>query len=110
MPTLSGQDRQILATCCHALSDEMRLRILDRLSAGERCVCELTGALRAGQSRLSFHLKTLKDAGLVRDRPDGRWVYYSLNAEGLAEMQALLERLTTPAGRTLPVVGQVFGV
>ena len=48
------------------------------LRAGERCVCDLTAALDAGQSRLSFHLKTLKDAGLVQDRREGRWAYYSL--------------------------------
>ena len=45
------------AALFHALSDETRLRILGRLSQGERCVCELTDALDAAQSRLSFHLK-----------------------------------------------------
>ena len=39
----------------HALSDETRLDILERLRGGERCVCELTDALDAEQSRLSFH-------------------------------------------------------
>ena len=48
------------------------------LRDGERCVCDLTAALDAGQSRLSFHLKTLKAAGLVQDRREGRWSYYSL--------------------------------
>ena len=55
----------------HALSDPTRLRIVERLAEGEQCVCDLTGALEAGQSRLSFHLKTLKDAGLVTDRRQG---------------------------------------
>ena len=63
-----------LARLFHALSDETRLRIVARLLSGEQCVCNLTGALDAGQSRLSFHLKTLKDAGLVTDRRDGRWM------------------------------------
>jgi len=67
-----------LARVFHALSDETRLCIIAMLGAGERCVCELTESLGAGQSRLSFHLKTLKDAGLVQDRREGRWVYYSL--------------------------------
>ncbi len=62
----------------HALSDETRLEIVRLLSHGERCVCELTEGLGAAQSRLSFHLKTLKDAGLVVDRREGRWVYYRL--------------------------------
>jgi ArsR family transcriptional regulator len=39
--------------------------------------------LGAGQSRLSFHMKTLKDAGLVADRREGRWIHYSLDPEGL---------------------------
>ena len=67
-----------LARVFHALSDETRLCIVAMLQPGERCVCELTEALGAAQSRLSFHLKTLKDAGLVQDRREGRWVYYSL--------------------------------
>lgn len=63
----------------HALSDETRLAILERLRNGEECVCNLMDVLAAGQSRLSFHMKTLKDAGLVRDRREGRWIHYSLN-------------------------------
>jgi ArsR family transcriptional regulator len=73
----------------HALSDETRLEIVAMLSHGERCVCELQDALDAAQSRLSFHLKTLKDAGLVTDRRDGRWVYYALNRDLLDEIGAL---------------------
>lgn len=67
----------------HALSDETRLEILRRLSKGERCVCELTDAMDAAQSRLSFHLKTLRTAGLISGRREGRWMYYSLNPEAL---------------------------
>src|SRR5436190_18298797 len=78
------------ATWFHALSDETRLEIVRMLSHGERCVCDLTGSLKAAQSRLSFHLKTLKDAGLLTDRKDGRWVYYSLNRENMDEMSEFL--------------------
>lgn len=70
----------------HALSDETRLGIVQLLSHGERCVCELQDVLGAAQSRLSFHLKILKDAGLLTDRRDGRWVYYALNGEALDEI------------------------
>jgi len=77
----------------HALSDETRLQIVEMLSHGERCVCELTGSLDAAQSRLSFHLRTLKDAGLVSDRKDGRWVYYSLNREALDDMGGFLREV-----------------
>ncbi len=68
-----------VARLFHALSDETRLSILERLRNGEQCVCNLVDVLGGGQSRLSFHMKTLKDAGLVRDRREGRWIHYSLN-------------------------------
>jgi len=68
----------------HALSDATRLGILERLRDGERCVCELEDFLDAAQSRLSFHLKVLKEAGLVSDRRGGRWIYYTLSQGGLA--------------------------
>jgi|ERR1044072_3248652 len=74
----------------HALSDETRLQIIELLSKGERCVCELTDSLDAAQSRLSFHLRVLRDAGIVRDRKDGRWVYYELDSEVFEEAEALL--------------------
>jgi ArsR family transcriptional regulator len=78
----------------HALSDETRLRIVDRLSDGEKCVCDLTDLLDAAQSRLSFHLKTLKDAGILKDRRDGRWVYYSLNPEAVEDLEHFICSLT----------------
>ncbi|MBI2537929.1 MAG: helix-turn-helix transcriptional regulator [Gemmatimonadetes bacterium] len=104
MIRFSNTDRRRLARCCHALSDETRLRILERLSAGERCVCELTAALGAGQSRLSFHLKTLRDAGLVRDRRDGRWMYYAIDPEAVAEVGQLLGRVAARPQHQLPVL------
>jgi ArsR family transcriptional regulator len=79
----------------HALSDQTRLSILQRLRFGERCVCDLTDALDAAQSRLSFHLKVLKDAGLVTDRREGRWMYYTLNTDALAEAGELVESLAS---------------
>lgn len=77
----------------HALSDETRLEIIELLRRGERCVCELTETLEAAQSRLSFHLRVLKEAGLVRDRKDGRWVYYELDPEAFEETEALVSGL-----------------
>ena len=74
----------------HALSDETRLRILDLLRSRERCVCDLSDAIGAQQSRLSFHLRTLKEAGLVNDRRQGRWIYYGLRVEALEEMGVAL--------------------
>lgn len=80
-------------TLFHAMSDETRLEIILRLLSGEKCVCDLTDALDAAQSRLSFHLKVLKDADLVTDRRDGRWMYYTLNPETLNEVAELIDRL-----------------
>jgi len=73
-----------------AIGEETRLEIVRLLTSGEKCVCELQYELGAEQSRLSFHLKKLKDAGVVRDRRDGRWAYYSLVPESLEEMRSFL--------------------
>lgn len=87
-----------LARMFHALADPTRVEILERLRNGERCVCELTDVLEASQSRLSFHLKTLREVGLVTDRKEGRWVYYTLVPEALATLREALATLTTPGG------------
>jgi ArsR family transcriptional regulator len=89
MSTHTHFDTQRAVRLFHALSDGTRLSILQRLRMGERCVCDLTDALDAAQSRLSFHLKVLKDAGLVTDRREGRWMYYTLNTDALAEVGEL---------------------
>ena len=62
-----------------ALSDETRLRILKLLEHGELCVCDLFSALDMVQPKVSFHLSVLKDAGLIPDRKEGRWVHYRLD-------------------------------
>jgi ArsR family transcriptional regulator, arsenate/arsenite/antimonite-responsive transcriptional repressor len=81
----------------HALSDETRLALLERLKGGEHCVCELTDAMKAGQSRLSFHLKVLKEAGLLLDRREGRWMYYALNPEAIEVLEELVATLRKAA-------------
>ncbi len=86
MSTTTVPDTGRAVQLFHALSDETRLEIVRLLSHGERCVCELQNVLDAAQSRLSFHLKTLKDAGVVSDRRDGRWIYYALNRDALDEI------------------------
>jgi len=85
----------------HALSDETRLAIVERLRGGERCVCDLTDLLDAAQSRLSFHLKVLKEAGLVSDRRDGRWVHYALRPEAFENIESAVASLRPTR---LPVV------
>ena len=86
-------DLNHLSHTFHALSDPTRLQIIELLLGGERCVCELTDSLAAAQSRLSFHLRVLKDAGLVTDRKEGRWVYYTLDSAALEDAAAFLGEL-----------------
>jgi ArsR family transcriptional regulator, arsenate/arsenite/antimonite-responsive transcriptional repressor len=98
----TGTDTDRASRLFHALSDSTRLSILKRLRFGERCVCDLTDDLDAAQSRLSFHLKVLKDAGLVSDHREGRWMYYTLNGETLGEIEELIQSLAaapSPAER-----------
>ena len=87
--TTTTVDLRRAAQLFHALSDETRLGIIEMLRDGERCVCDLQTDLDAAQSRLSFHLKVLREAGLVTDRKEGRWSYYSIPAEALAEVHDL---------------------
>jgi ArsR family transcriptional regulator len=95
----TSKNRKMVGRWFHALADETRLRIIDRLSEGEQCVCDLTALLDAAQSRLSFHLKTLKDAGILLDRRQGRWVYYSLNPEVIEEVEKFVSSLRTHTRR-----------
>jgi ArsR family transcriptional regulator len=76
-----------------ALAEITRLEIIDLLRGGERCVCELTDALDIAQPLLSFHLKTLREAGLVTDRREGRWAYYALNAESFEQLEEFVAGL-----------------
>ena len=89
------------AELCNALADEARVEIVTRLLDGERCVCDLMDALDAAQSRLSYHLKVLKDAGLVTDRREGRWSYYTLERSAFLEAEALLSQLRPKAARAV---------
>jgi DNA-binding transcriptional ArsR family regulator len=53
----------------------------------------LNEVFQTGQSRLSFHLKVLEEAGLVIDRPEGRWIYYSVNGNALEELEEFIVEL-----------------
>ncbi len=71
----------------HALSDPLRLKILDHLRQQEYCVGDLCNSLDVNQSKLSFHLRVLKDAGIVRSHSEGRWIYYSLNLPQIVALE-----------------------
>lgn len=79
-----------LSAIFKALSDETRLRIITLLEEGELCVCDITAALDMAQPKVSFHLGTLKDAGLIRDRKQGKWTHYSLNEADLFRRMLLV--------------------
>ena len=94
----------------HALSDETRVAAMLMLRGGEKCVCELQDELGAAQSRLSFHLKVLKDAGLVTDRRDGRWSYYAIAPDALQLAHDVVRDLATaPTRKGLKVLGECCG-
>jgi len=69
-----------------AAADPCRLRILKLLREGELCVCEIMAALAKPQSSTSHHLSILRDAGLVKERRDGKWSYYRLADGAVNEM------------------------
>ncbi|MCK9407228.1 MAG: metalloregulator ArsR/SmtB family transcription factor [Methanothrix sp.] len=69
-----------------AAADPCRLRILKLLKEGELCVCEIMTALSKPQSSTSHHLSILREAGLVKERRDGKWSYYRLADGAVNEM------------------------
>jgi len=73
-----------------ALSDETRVRIIKLLEHGELCVCDIGAALGMGQPKVSFHLGVLKNAGLLKDRKQGKWVHYSLDESEMFKRFLLL--------------------
>ena len=76
-----------------ALADPIRLRILGLLSSREMCVCEVMVALDLTQPTASHHLRILENVGLVKDRKEGKWVFYSLAKPDLFEEMRKLEIL-----------------
>ena len=89
-PLVFEQAQQLL----RALADPIRMRVIASLGNGERCVCDLTSELGLAQSKLSFHLKVLRDAGLISARQQGRWMYYRLQPTALHRLREWLEQLT----------------
>jgi DNA-binding transcriptional ArsR family regulator len=85
--------RAIAALRFRALGDETRLRILELLVDGERSVGELIDVTGLGQSLVSHHLRTLRDAGLVITRRDGRWIFYDIAETGMSSVHGVLAEL-----------------
>jgi len=77
---------QGLADTFSALGDPTRVRILDALSHGELCVCDLAAVLKLSQSAVSHQLRLLRGLRLVRPRRDGRVVFYSLDDQHIISL------------------------
>lgn len=82
----------------HSLADQTRLRIVQRLAAGEARVVDLTGELGLAQSTVSKHLACLRDCGLVEYRTEGRQSFYSLSHPELLDVLASAEALLAATG------------
>jgi ArsR family transcriptional regulator len=88
------QDQLLL--CLKALAHPMRLAIFDMLMEGVQCNCEISEGLGLSLSLTSHHIRLLCEAGLVtaqRDARDGRWIYYSVDPQALAQLQGQLDQL-----------------
>ena len=76
---------------CKALSDTNRLEIVQMLSDGEKCGCKILDKFNITQPTLSHHMKILVNCGIVNDRKEGKWHYYSLNKKVIREEVHLLK-------------------
>jgi ArsR family transcriptional regulator len=75
---ISSENSEAKSKVFKALADSIRLRILGLLSSREMCVCEVMVALDLTQPTASHHLRILENVGLVKDRKEGKWVFYSI--------------------------------
>lgn len=87
-------DLDASVAAARALGHPARLRTMAMLRTGELCVCQITEVLGLAPSTVSAHLKELKLAGLVGERKDGKWVYFSLS--GGESTRSWIEAALTP--------------
>ena len=91
---LGTADAAELASGFSALADPVRLRVLSILAAspeGEVCVCDFVGPVAKSQPTVSHHLRILSEAGLVQGERRGKWVWYSLNRDRLAQLRSAID-------------------
>jgi ArsR family transcriptional regulator len=82
------------ASIFKALADETRLNIIEILSCGELCACEILDSFSITQPTLSYHMKILTDSNIVISRKDGSWVKYRLDEEVLRSVNEFWNRIT----------------
>lgn len=78
-----------------AMSDETRLKIIDMLSCGEMCACDILEKFHISQSTLSYHMKILSESGLVNAVRDGSWMRYTLNNENIDMVLSFFINITS---------------
>lgn len=76
-----------VSVICKALSDANRLRIIEMLTSGEKCGCDLLEELHVTQPTLSHHMKVLENCNLVSSRKEGKWMHYSINCSQFREFK-----------------------
>lgn len=86
--------REEVAVICKAMSDANRLRIIEMLTQGEKCGCDLLEKLQVTQPTLSHHMKVLSECGLVRSYKEGKWHHYSINCEKFKEYKEYIAAIT----------------
>lgn len=82
-------------TVFRALSDETRMKIIDMLSCGEMCACDILEEFDITQSTLSYHMKILSESGLVNAVRDGAWMRYTLNKGKTDEVMSFFTYITS---------------
>lgn len=88
-------DYEANAKTMKALSDPNRLKIIDILSCGERCACDILEHFNFTQPTLSHHMKVLIDCGIIESRKEGLWNFYSLNHSNCNKLVLFLMNLIT---------------
>ncbi len=76
-----------------ALGDETRLKIIEILSCGELCACDILESFNITQPTLSYHMKILTECGLVKSRKDGSWIHYCNNEELIVSISEFWEKI-----------------
>lgn len=87
-------DDAMVSEICKALADVNRLHIINMLTSGEKCGCELLDYLNITQPTLSHHMKVLERCGLVKGRKEGKWMYYRINCEQFLAFKAYFSQMT----------------
>lgn len=96
---LAGETPAAVAEMFKALGDETRLAIVQMLLGKELCVCDVLDAFDMSQPTISHHLKILRQAGLVQDERQGKWIYYRLNPAAFKLLSGVIDVIQNQAER-----------